>query len=64
MNHNKDYCTISFTNNKDLDKALERIMYKSGQGFSMIDEKTISISKIQCDMLEKTNIKYTNLEYL
>jgi hypothetical protein len=59
-------CTISFQNNKDLDKALEHVMYESGQGFTMINERTISISKSQCDMLEsykeKENIKYRHLK--
>lgn len=59
---NNDYCTLSFRNNKDLDKALEHVMYESGQGFTMIDKKTIAISKKQCDMLEglkkKENINY------
>lgn len=60
--NNNDYCTLSFRNNNDLDKALGHVMYESGQGFTMINEKTISISKSQCDMLESykeiENIKY------
>ena len=44
---------------------LEHVMYESDQGFSMLNGKTITISKSQCEMLEgikkKEKIKYTHI---
>jgi hypothetical protein len=65
QNKHDKYCTIAFGSNKDLDKALEHVMYESDQGFSMLNGKTITISKSQCEMLEgikkKEKIKYTHI---